>query len=167
MSSLIFLKSKFLLLRLKKKNLEKKADDQEQYSRRNCLLNHRLNETKTEDTDKMVLGTINNKLNIKRFQISIDKSHRFRKRKDPGQKPQAIIVTFTRYKDRHHVFRNKNFLKGSGFSVTESLIVKRMEHVKKARGQHGFATIWTLDEKIMFKGNGSNSKVYYSSVAFA
>ena len=115
----------------------------------------------------MVLGTIDNKLNIKMFQISIDKSHRFRKWKDPGQKPQAIIVTFTRYKDRHHVFRNKKFLKGSIFSVTESLTVKRMEHVKKTREQHGFANVWTLDEKIMFKGNGCNSKVYYSSVAFA
>ena len=123
------------------------------------MLNHGLNETKAEDTNKMVLDTINNKLNIKMFQISIDRSHRLRKRKGPGQKPRAIIVTFTRYKDKHHVFRNKIFLKGSGFSVTESLTVKRMEHLKKAREQHGFANIWTLDEKIMFKGNDSNSEV--------
>ena len=41
-------------LKVEVKNLEKKADDQEQYSRRNCLLIHGLTETKTEDTDQMV-----------------------------------------------------------------------------------------------------------------
>ena len=53
-------------LKVEVKNLEKKTDDQEQYSRRRCLLIHGLNETKTG----------------------------------------AIIVKFTRYKDRNHVFRN-------------------------------------------------------------
>ena len=38
-------------LKVEVKNLEKKTDDQEQYSRRNCLLIHRLNETKTENMD--------------------------------------------------------------------------------------------------------------------
>ena len=50
-------------LKVEVKNLEKKADDQEQYSRR-CLLIHGLNERKTEDTDEMVLDIINNKLKI-------------------------------------------------------------------------------------------------------
>ena len=149
-------------LKVEVKNLEKKADDQEQYSRRNCLLIHGLTETKTEDTDEMVLDVINNKLNIKMSQISIDRSHRLGKRKGPGQKPRAIIVKFTRYKDRHHVFRNKKLLKGTGISVTESLTLKRMEHLKKAREQHGFANVWTLDGKITFKGNDGNPKVYYS-----
>ena len=103
------------------KNLEKKADDQKQYSRKNCLLIHVLNETKTEDTDEMVLDVINNKLNIEMSQISIDRSHRCGKRNGRGQKPRAIIVKFTRYKDRNHIFRNKKLLKGSGISVTESL----------------------------------------------
>ena len=147
-------------LKVEIKNLEKKTDDQEQYSRRNCLLIHGLNETKTENTDEIVLDVINNKLNMEMSQVSIDRSHRLRKRK--GQKPRAIIVKFTRYKDRNHVFRNKKHLKGSGISVTESLTLKMMEHLKKAREQHGFANVWTLDVKIMFKGNDSNPKVYYS-----
>ena len=147
-------------LRVELKFFEKKADDQEQYSHRNCFLIHGLNETKSEDKDEMVLDIINNKVNIEMSQISIEKSHRFRKRK--VQNPRAIIVKFRRYKDRNHVFRNKKFLKGSGISVTESLTLKRMEHLKKAREQHIFANVWTLDEKIMFKGNDGNTKVYYS-----
>ena len=85
----------------------------------------------------MVLDVINNKLNIEMPQISIDRSHRLEKRKGPGQKPRAITVKFTRYKYRHHVFRNKKLLKETGISATKSLTVKRMEHLKKAREQHG------------------------------
>ena len=109
----------------------------------------------------MVLGVINDKLNMEMSQVSIDRSHRLGKRKGPGQKPRAIIVKFTRYKDRQLVFENKKLLKGSGISVTESLTLKRMEHLKKAREQHGFANVWTLDGKKMFKGNDGNPKVYY------
>ena len=56
-------------LKVEVKNLEKKTDDQEQYSRRNCLLIHGLNETKTEDTDEMVLDVINDKLNMEMSQV--------------------------------------------------------------------------------------------------
>ena len=108
-------------LKVEVKNLEKYPDDQEQYLRTNCLLIYGLTETKTEDV-------INNKLNIEMSEISIDRSHRLGKRKGPGQKPRAIIVKFTRCKDKHH----------------------------------GFANVWTLDGKIMFKGNDGNPKVYYS-----
>ena len=121
-----------------------------------------MNEAETEDTDEMVLDIINNKLNIAMSQISIGRSHRLGKPEGPGHKPRAIIVKFSRYKDRHHVFRNKNLLKESFISVTESLTLKRMEHLKKVREQHGFANVWTLDGKIMFKGNDGNPKVYYS-----
>ena len=65
----------------------KKADDREQYSRRNCLLIHGLTETKAGDTHEMVLDFINNKLNIEISQISIDRSGRFGKRKIPRKKP--------------------------------------------------------------------------------
>ena len=54
----------------------------------------------------------------------------------------------------------KKLLKETGISVTESLTLKRLEHLKKAREQHGFANAWTLDGKIRFKGNDGNLKVY-------
>ena len=110
----------------------------------------------------MVLHAINNKLNIEMSQISIDRIHRLGKQKGHRQKPQAIIVKFTRYKDKHHVFRNKKLLKEIGISFTERLALKRMEHLKKAREQHGFLNVSTLDGKIMFKGNDGNPNVYHS-----
>ena len=96
----------------------------------------------------MVLDVINDKLNMEMSQVSIDRSHRLRKRK--GQKPRVIIVKFTRYKNRNHVFRNKKLLKRSGIFVTESLTLKTMEHLKKAREKHGFANVWAVDGRIMF-----------------
>ena len=110
----------------------------------------------------MVLDVINNKLNIEMSQTSIDRSHRLGQRKGPGEKPRPIIVKFTRYKDRHHVFSKKKLLKWTRISVTESFTLKWMEHLKKARKQYGFVNVWTLDGKIMFKGNAGNPKVYYS-----
>ena len=95
-------------------------------------------------------------------QMSIDRSHRLGKRKSPGQKPRAIITRFTRYKDRHHVFRNKNLLKGTSIFVTENLTLKRIEHLKKVREQHSFGNVWTLDWKIIFKEDDGNPKFYYS-----
>ena len=62
-------------LKVEVKNLEKKTDDQEQYSHKNCLLIHGLNETKTEDTDKMVLDVISDKLSMGMSQVSIDRSY--------------------------------------------------------------------------------------------
>ena len=56
---------------------------------------HGLKETKTNDTDEIVSDVISNKLNIKKSQISIDRSHRLGKQKGPGQKSQAITVKFT------------------------------------------------------------------------
>ena len=62
----------------------------------------------------------------------------------------------------HPVFSKKKLLKGTGISVKESLTLKMLEHLKKVREQHGVANVWTLDGKIMFKGNDGNLKVYYS-----
>ena len=63
-------------LKVEVKNLEKKTDGQEQYSHRNCLLIHGLNEIKIEDTDEVVLDVINDKLKMEMSQGSIDRSHR-------------------------------------------------------------------------------------------
>ena len=51
-------------LKVEGKNLEQKAGDQKQYLRRNWLLIHGLMETKSENTDEMVLDVIINKLDI-------------------------------------------------------------------------------------------------------
>ena len=49
--------------------LENLVDRQEQYSRRNCLLVHGIAETNKENTDTLVLKTINEKPEKKFLQV--------------------------------------------------------------------------------------------------
>ena len=44
--------------------LEKKSDDSEQYSRRNCLLVHGVEEKEQENTDNIVLNVMKEHLDI-------------------------------------------------------------------------------------------------------
>ena len=70
--------------------LENLVDRQEQYSRRNCLLVHEIAETNKENTDGLVLKTLNEKLGINITKNETDRSHRI-SRKIHGQKPRSII----------------------------------------------------------------------------
>ena len=70
--------------------LENLVDRQEQYSRRNCLLVHEIAETNKENTDGLVLKTLNEKLGINITKNETDRSHRI-SRKMHGQKPRSII----------------------------------------------------------------------------
>ena len=51
----------------------------------------------------------------------IEKSHRLGNRKLDKNKPQPIIVKFSRYNVRAKIFKNKRKLKGKRISVMESL----------------------------------------------
>ena len=44
--------------------MEQSIDDQQQYSRRNCLLLYGIEETKGEDTDNIVLEVLNNDMGL-------------------------------------------------------------------------------------------------------
>ena len=75
--------------------LEKEADDQEQYSRRNCLLLHGIDEDQDESTDVKVINSASD----------IDRSHRIGKKSSGKKRP--IIIKFARYNCRRHVYHNK------------------------------------------------------------
>ena len=56
-------------------SLEKKSDDSEQYSRRNCLLVHGVEEQEQENTDNIVLSVIKEHLDIELLVKDLDRSH--------------------------------------------------------------------------------------------
>ena len=58
------------------KELEKKIDRQEQYSRPNCIMIHGTAENKKENPDQQAIYFINHNLEIKVDEIEIDRSHR-------------------------------------------------------------------------------------------
>ena len=141
--------------------MEESIDTHQQYSQRNCLLLHGIEETKDEDTDNIALEVRNDDMGLNILKTALDHSHRIGNLKTK-KKSRPIIVTFVRYYDRRDVFVNKKCLKGKGKSVTKSLTAFRMQKLKNARDEHGFFNVWTVDGKIMFK-NSDNGKpnVYY------
>ena len=141
--------------------LEKKSDDSEQYSRRNCLLVHGVEEQEQENTDNIVLNVIKEHLDIELSVKDFDKSHRIGK-SNSKSKRRPIIVKFISYNDRRAIFNNKKRLKGTGISITESLTAERMRQLKSARDQFGFNNVWSIDGRIMYKGSTTTKpKLFY------
>ena len=96
-------------------------DRQEQYSKRDCLLIHGVDEVEGEDTDELSIEVIEGHMNQKFKPEDIDKSHRFgNQKKSIKAKPRPIIVKYVRYNTRH-IYRNKKNLKGKGISVTKKV----------------------------------------------
>lgn len=148
-------------LEKKFKKLDDKLDDQEQYSRRNCILIHGIKETEDENTTMEALNIFNNsmKLNPIMHATYIDRSHRLGPRRmatdQPaanGQKqkprPRPIIVKFISSNARVAVLKNKKKLKGSGILVTESLTVKRQQLLREAKSLESVEATWTIDGRI-------------------
>ena len=128
-------------------------DDLEQYSRRNCLVLHGIPETKQESTDKLVVDTINSKLNVKISPTDLDRTHRIGKHSPVSNRPRAIIVKFARYNVRASVFREKKLLKNSKIMLTESLTSGRMRQLQLAKAKFGVRNVWTSDGEILRKTN--------------
>ena len=73
-----------------------------------------------------------------------------------------VIIKFARYNTRNKVFRKKKQLKGSGVSITESLTARRISQLKKAREEHEFKNVSSVDGRIMYLDKNDNKvKVYY------
>ena len=61
-------------------NLEKSIDDQEQFSRRNCLLIHGISESDGENVDDIVINTVQDNMEITVSINDIDRTHRIGKK---------------------------------------------------------------------------------------
>ena len=124
-------------------------NDLEQYSRRNCLLIHGVEEKDRENTDKLALDVFNNNLEINTTVNDICRSHRIGKKRPNKTRP--IIVKFLSYRSRKQVFGNKRKLKGSSISVSESLTKTNYDLFRKTQDSLGKSNVWTFDGRICFK----------------
>ena len=101
------LEEKVSLMSNKIETLEKSFDSQEQYSRRNCLLVHGIEEKEGEQTDKVIIDTAAEKMNIAITSDDLDRSHRTGKKKE-GNKSRSIIVKFSSIMLATKFFQTKN-----------------------------------------------------------
>ena len=130
--------------------VDKTLDRQEQYSRRNCLLVHGVEEKNNEDTDQEIINIVKNDLGEEITIHDIDRTHRLGKRKLDNNVPRPIIVKFTRYNVRNRIFKTKKKLEGKTVSITESLTKRKVVELKKVREMHVFKNVWSQGGKILF-----------------
>ena len=64
------------ILTEKKKSLTSDVDESEQYSRRNCLMLHGVQENENENTDDIVLKTMSEELDTEIKENDLDRTHR-------------------------------------------------------------------------------------------
>lgn len=94
--------------------LENKAEQAEQYSRRNNLRITGCPETNTVNTDEIVLrmaSDIGTDLHIS----EIDRSHRVGKPDSNRTRPREVLVKFTSYRARQKLYKMKTALKDNGY----------------------------------------------------
>ena len=156
------LKSDMVNMNEKIEKLERIVDRQEQYSRCNCLLLHGITEGEGEKTDDLVLENLNEKMHVDLNPSDLVRTHRIGPKKAWSNKPRAVIIKLVSYNTGKRIFLNKEVLKGTQVSITESLIAKKMGILKEAREKHQFWNLWTTDGKIWYKdGNDNKVKLYY------
>ena len=112
--------------------LVKQADNQEQYSRRNCLLVHGLFETTLENTDDLVITMFKIIWTSKFFRMTLtDRIELGSKRMTPTQLGQSLLNSRGRYSDRNKIFRNKKTIKRKENVHHRKLSRIKNEHVKR------------------------------------
>ena len=102
------MKSDMVNMNEKIENLERIVDRQEQYSRRNWLLLHGIAEGEHQNTDELVLETLNKKMHIDLTPSDLDRTHRIRQKKASSKKPRTVIK-FVSYNTRKKFFQIKTF----------------------------------------------------------
>ncbi|KAG8238373.1 hypothetical protein J437_LFUL018028, partial [Ladona fulva] len=106
--------------------LEEQMDALEQYSKRNGLFVHGIQESPKENCIEQAVALYRDKLNVSVDASRIDQAHRVGAPRSDN-KPRPFIVKFISYQDRKKVWTAKKSLKGSGILITESLTAARNE----------------------------------------
>lgn len=150
---------------LKKKivSLESSLDEQEQYSRRQCLRIYGVTEEANENTDKLVLD-LATKMKVPLDPRDIDRSHRISPKPvatslasesasssttpKSEPRPKPLIVKFSRYNARQLLYAAKSKLKNSGILIREDLTPFRQNLFYKAMKNENTSYTWSNDGKI-------------------
>ena len=120
--------------------VEKRADDNEQYSRRSCLRIHNVAFDKTKnDQPEEVLKDCYSKMNLEYNDEEIDRVHRIGQsmKLEDGKEVKSLIVKFKSWNARKRFYQSRPKWKPgskSPFVVTTDLTTRRYGLLKHARG---------------------------------
>lgn len=141
--------------------LKHDANQQEQYSRRNCLRFFGLEQQMNERTDDIVISLASDVLGIPITKDDIERSHRVKSRAKttpdatparPGHAshhpPDPIIVKFKSYRTREMILKNRRKLAGSRKSIQEDLTAQNAKLLRAARNCQQTEAAWLIDGRI-------------------
>ena len=147
--------------------LKAKMNDQEQYSRRNCVRFFGVPEVDKERTDETIRRIAKQTLDVDLPPGAIDRSHRVRRKNPPRDgmrpKPRATIVKLTSYQHRQALLLNRKKLKEkkTGISIHEDLTDANRALLWEAFSRIGkphskITHAWSIDGRICVSMNSSN-----------
>ena len=144
------------------KSLQRNANAQEQYSRRNCLRFYGVEESNGENTDDHVCRIVSEVLKIPITKNDIERSHRVgsvnkaeqrsrntRASRSTKEKPRPIIVKFVSYRMRKLVISKRRALKGSNMGIDEDLTKQNAALLQKTKACRKVLSSWTSDGRII------------------
>ena len=143
----------------KVKALEQKNDAHEQYSRRNNLRLHGIQETPDENLEEVVVTLMNKELQLDPPLASadIDRLHRIGPRNpDQSQRPRQVILKLTSYRTRERIYKSRAKLRHSACQVyvNEDLTKPRASLLWAARQEKKkgkIQDVWSYDGKVSIK----------------
>ena len=138
--------------------IERIVDRLEEYSRRNRLLLHGIPEDERENTDDLVLGTLNEKVHGDLTLSDLDKTHLTCQKNAASNKPKAVIdkCVSCNVSKRTFFFSIKAFKRNTSYYYRKRNS-QGNENFKGGKGKTPFCNVWTTDGKILYKDGNNNS----------
>ena len=143
-------------------DLSEAVKKQEQYSRRNSMVLHRIPRKKQENTDELCIKVNNEHLDLDINDRAINRTHRIQNPRNTDVKSKPIIIKIVRYNKRKKIFDSKKKLKGKKIGITESLLVMHIKKLNEASKMYNFKNILTSDGKVLHNNGSGKIKIYYS-----
>ena len=139
--------------------LDRKLDLMEQYTRRNNMHVHGIEETQQEITDGVICKLASEKLGVPLTPADIDHSYRMSSGsadQHHQRGPRPIIVKFCSYRTRALFMKARSKLKGTGIFLNEDLTKKNQKLFHSVRHNEKVARAWSVDG-IIFAGIANSS----------
>lgn len=133
-------------------DMELKVNDLEQYTRRNSIRIHGMQEQRTrgrEDTLQLVSNFLYNELQL---EPDIEIAHRVGVQSRNSNQTRSIIVKFIRRSDKMDIMLRRKLLKGSGISISDDLTARNVRLIKHARTNERIEAAWSWDGKVYARG---------------
>ncbi|MEW8546875.1 MAG: hypothetical protein AB2693_25450 [Candidatus Thiodiazotropha sp.] len=133
-------------------DMELKVNDLEQYTRRNSIRIHGMQEQRIrgrENTLQLVSNFLYDKFEL---EPDIEIAHRVGGLSRNSTQPRSIIVKFMRRSDKMEIMLRRKHLKGSGISISDDLTIKNVRLIKQARTNERIEAAWSWDGKVYARG---------------